>query len=125
MLYDGSIARSMVMKGKAKRRAGIILILLLTLSLTTVVSHGLSYHEPDYMCTQMTRDLEQILESIGLDVKIMSGYSPAKQEGHIWIKVYGIEIDSVWLLPVKNSDIYNYNLHEFDSYSDFTSFCEM
>lgn len=98
-----------------------IFVLFPMVVLIMVIFHGLSYHEPDYMCAQMARDLEKTLESIGLDVKIMSGYSPIRQEGHVWIKVYGIEIDSIWLLPIKNSHVYNYNLHEFDNYDDFAS----
>ena len=45
-----------------------------------------------------------------------------KNEGHVWIKINDIEIDSVWFCPVINSNIYTYNLREFNDYNEFTLF---
>jgi len=42
----------------------------------------------------MARDLENNLENIGIDTVIVSNGD------HMWIKVFGVEFDSVSLLPM-------------------------
>jgi len=77
------------------------------------VHHGFLYDDPDYVCRHMARDLENNLESLGIDTEIVSNGD------HMWIKVFGIEFDSVSLLPgfavstcTENRNITVYNNYE-------------
>ena len=100
-----------------RKKIFLILLLPFILFLFISISHRLIYRNPDYVCYHMSRDLEDFLEGTGLNVKIIRGYSLSKDECHVWIKVDGIDIDSVWLLPLPNSQIFSNSMQEFDDYS--------
>ena len=76
--------------------------------------HSFLYDDPDYVCRHMARDLERNLENIGLDTKIISNNK------HMWISIYGFEIDSVTLLPifVSRLDCIGGNRTVYNSYDE-------
>lgn len=91
----------------------IILILFIPL---TCFEHRLLYSE-SYCCRQMSRDLEDALEFIGIDVQLVCGYNQ-DGNGHLWLSIYGVEFDSVWLLPLPNREDYPMWQEIFEDYSE-------
>ena len=73
------------------------------------------YHEPNYVCKQMSRDIEDQLEQVGIPVVIMKG--TAAESAHMWIKIFGIEFDSVTLFPFPNSLVYHDAVVEYHDYA--------
>lgn len=100
----------------------IFVSLFIILCLTFSILHSLSYNLEDNCCRHMSMKIEDKLESIGIDVKIMVGENRNSNEsGHMWIKTGGIEFDSICLLPIRLDYI---NVKEFDDYSDYVEYKE-
>ena len=78
--------------------------------------HSLLYEEDVYVCRHMSRDLEDSLESVGIPVTIIIASNHNNSKAHMWIKVLGIELDSVYLTPYSG---YDNNRFEFDDYDDY------
>ena len=68
-----------------------------------------------YVCRHMARDIEDLLESVGLDVRIIAGWNHNNSAGHMWVKLFGMTFDSVSLLPY-HSTTYTYNVSEYRDY---------
>jgi len=98
----------------------VLLIALIFLSFypITCIAHYSMYDNDTYDCKHMSRDLEDKLESWGIPVTICIGYIENLSSGHMWIKVFGINIDSVSLLPDENSEYCNLRM-EFNDYQDY------
>ena len=79
--------------------------------------HMKKYKDPGYVCHHMARDLEDMLESVGISVTIVTGQNFSAQTGHAWIQVFGMDIDSVSLLTKNNRKRYPDEIKEFDDYS--------
>ena len=78
----------------------IILIILLSYMLMSLV-HASTYDRQTNNCTHMSERWEDILERVGFNVTICVGYLHDNwTNGHMWIRVYGVSIDSVSLLPI-------------------------
>lgn len=61
---------------------------------------SLQYNPDAYVCVHMARDVEDVFEFMGVDTQIVIGQSIyAGETGHAWVRVNGIDIDSVWLIP--------------------------
>lgn len=94
-------------------------LFLIIIYLSACLVHAIPYSEPDYMCTHMSRDLEDFMEIFGLDVKILIGGNPDSGSRHCWIKIGAVEFDSVYPVPWFNSLIYTVDADEFDDYKDY------
>ena len=75
--------------------------------------HSLLYKEDVYVCRHMAQDIEDMLESVGIPVKIITASNANMSKGHMWVSILGVEFDSVTLLPyctfkyTENKEIYN------------------
>lgn len=106
--------------------AEVILVALLLYG-AFAVAHGLQYDPDSYVCHHMARDMEDLLESFGIEVIIVTGWNNLKNgteittgsKGHAWIKVAGIDIDSVWLVPFPMRWEYPYKGKEYNDYTDY------
>jgi hypothetical protein len=102
---------------------GIVLLLYGSIAL----AHGLSYVPDQYVCHHMARDIEDMLEPYGIEVTIVTGWSGLKNgtektngsRGHAWIKIWGIDIDSVWLVPAPLRLEYPYKGKEYADYTEY------
>ena len=119
---------------KTFRRTLIVLVIFSLLTL----SHRMTYDYHTYCCRHMARDIEDALETLGLDVKIESGYKINKsmtirdengtregrmyKQGHMWISVYGYDIDSVWLVPLNLDAMYPHRHNVYDDWSEIPSY---
>lgn len=78
-----------------------------------------SLYEPDvYVCRHMARDIEDYLELLRIPVTLIRASNHNNSEAHMWVRVCGIEFDSVCLLPYY-SFTYTENRTEFNDYQDF------
>src|SRR4030042_1305593 len=75
----------------------VSMVLLLMFCCVSVV-HGAMYDKEFYCCRHMSRDIEFVLEKLGLDVKLISG-SDKEYNSHMWVRVNGLDWDSVYLVP--------------------------
>ena len=75
------------------------------------------YDIDNYNCRNMSIDIEDMLESIGIDVTIVRGTDDDKN-GHMWVKIFGIEFDSVYLMPFM-TDKYHNKKREFNDYNEY------
>lgn len=91
------------------------LLLLLIIYFVLGLHHSFMYRDPDYVCRHMARDLEINLEKIGIDTVIVSNGD------YMWIKVFGVEFDSVSLLPMVfvRSNYGNGSLEYYNSYEEW------
>lgn len=103
---------------KHSKSAKIILVALLVVFcyVAAGIIHASAYKEDVYVCRHMARDLEDRLESVGLDVKLVSGQNVNGKTGHLWISVYGLEVDSVTLLPMSLMNKEYVNITIYDDY---------
>jgi len=80
------------------------------------MAHKETYDRKTNNCTHMSKQLEDIIETIGIPVTLMRGHNGTK--GHMWIKIGIVELDSVTLFPVFNSK-YNQQIHEYKDFDDY------
>ena len=106
---------------KLNRKDKIVLysLFLIAIYLLACLVHAIPYSKPDYMCTHMSRDLEDVIEFFGLDVKLLTGGNPNSGSRHCWIKIGAVEFDSVYPVPWCNSWSYSDDVNEFDDYKDY------
>ena len=108
------------------KTAEVILVALLLYG-AFAAAHGLQYDPENYVCHHMARDMEDLLESFGIKVTIVTGWNnltngteiTSGSNGHAWIKVGGIDIDSVWLIPFPMRWQYPHKGKEYDDYTDY------
>ena len=82
------------------------------------LGHGICYSE-EYVCRHMSRDIEDGFESIGIQVQLVRG-TDKNNNGHMWINIFGIDFDSVWLLPVIGTRYaYPDNIKQFNDWSEY------
>ena len=107
----------MVMK---KKTILLILILIPTITITPGTLHYLIYYKPDiYDCTEMSRDMEDKLESLGFDVHLKRGKKHVNDNvSHLWVTINGVSIDSVLWLPFYPDLIYPCNQTMYKDYED-------
>jgi len=88
----------MLLRKSTKRVLIIIIVLSSSIFIAYQIRH-LQYNDEPYVCTHMARDLEDTLESMGIDTKIVVGYKNEGIGGHMWVRVNGVDIDSVSFIP--------------------------
>ena len=105
---------------KINKKDKIVLysLFLILIYLLACFVHAIPYSNPDYVCTHMSRDLEDFIEFFGFDVKLLIGGDPTGSR-HCWIKIGAVEFDSVYPVPCFNSLIYTVDADEFDDYKDY------
>lgn len=81
------------------------------------LAQQLRYNKEEYCCHHMARDIEDVLEGFNIPVIIVRGEN--SEAGHVWVKVYGREIDSITLFPIE-PDKYSEGRMEFDDYQDYS-----
>lgn len=95
---------------------------MLTVTLCSSVCewHTSLYVTDTYCCRHMSRDIEDFLESLGIDVLIRVGYVNDSC-GHMWVEVFGIEFDSVDLRLRQNSIKYNKWQRTYNDYKEWVN----
>jgi len=68
---------------------------------------------------KMSRDIEDTLELFNIDVTIHVGWKNESTKGHMWFSIYGVEFDSITLLPLPESLIYPRNQKTYDDYIEY------
>ena len=111
------------------RFCDVIIIFQLGLS----IGHSMAYDEETYNCEHMSRDIEDVFESIGIDTKFVIGYNTNRSDmehsivngtdtytgkGHAWLRINGIDIDAVALCVCPCSLMFS-NIEVFDDHEDF------
>ena len=66
----------------------------------------------------MGRDLEDTIESFGIPVTLVVGYN-INSEGHLWINIFGISFDSVYLIPTPNELFYPHYIEYYEDWDDY------
>lgn len=103
---------------KMRRHKIITTVIILYIAYSSlVISQHMRFHRPDYVCRQMARDIEDTLETIGISTTIVTGSN--NESGHVWIKIFGVDVDSVNLFPMNNRETYPQDLREYNDYEDF------
>ena len=91
---------------------------MIQLYVITGLLHGLLLYDlGKYDCRQMSRDFEDCVESIGIPVDIVRGENG--DDAHVWVSIYGIEFDSVFLLPFPNHMMFPENISVYEEYEDY------
>ncbi len=103
---------------------GIILIIFMILLLS---ARMLQYNSEIYVCRHMARDIEEWLTPLGFNVTLVVGkdqpHMGMESNGHMWVKINGIPIDSVYLLPYFVSySPFKHRVMEFDTYEDYLEY---
>jgi len=102
----------------------LISLVVIAASLAVIVIsscyHAGLYDEHRYNCQHMSRDIEDKLESLGIQVIIITGMNitDTSADGHMWISICGVQFDSVTMLPCCNSEVFNYNVQYFNDYAE-------
>jgi len=99
----------------------ILIFVIVVLSFICIdVIWNSTYIKGVHDCTDMSRELEDILEILGFDVIICHGYpdNNASTIGHVWIKIGSIQIEATNLCICNNHDIYNVHYKEYNDYDD-------
>lgn len=81
-------------------------------------AHSLLYEPDVYVCRHMSQDIEDQLEYFGLPVTIVRAANHDNSEAHMWVRVLGVEFDSVYLIPYY-SFTYTEDRTEFVDYDDY------
>ena len=97
-----------------------VFIYILVFFVSVSLSHKSLYDEESYCCREMSRDIEDVLEAMNIPVVLIRGQ--IGNEGHIWVSVFGIEIDSVLLIIFPVSWIYSEKVMYFDDYEDYLEY---
>ena len=80
----------------------IVLFMMLNYSIVAY-GHKLTYDLETNNCTHMSQRLEDMLESFGIPVTLVTG-TKSSGDRHMWISLWDcIEFDSVNLLPFQNA----------------------
>ena len=97
----------------------IVFILLIWLMLGVVVSFR--YDKERYNCKHFSKDAENILESIGIPVEIVTGQpKEVNKRGHMWVRILGIDLEPQCLLfPFPNSLMYPRDITVYEDYKDY------
>ena len=94
-------------------------LIILTIYLTIGIVNSLHYKKGVYDCRFYSRDTEDILESVGFSVQIVTGDS-TDGNGHCWTRINGIDFEPICLMPGFLNNIYfNKNIHVYNDYSDY------
>jgi len=102
----------------------VILTVLLSVLLTTTIYQSLSIYQrsrydiDNYCCRHMSRDIEKVFEGFGISTTIVCGYNFTEGSGHMWVNVFGIDIDSVTLYPFDPTLEYE-SINYYMSYEDW------
>ena len=82
------------------------------------------YEKDVYVCRHMARDIEDYLELFGIPVTIIRATSNHNNsKAHMWVRVLGIEFDSICLTPYFPIE-YTANRYEFDDYQCYLDWRE-
>lgn len=65
----------------------------------------------------MSKKLKGIFESFGIPATLKVGSSGNSR--HMWVKIGWLELDSVTLFPMINTEKYNKYVYEFESFDDY------
>lgn len=94
-------------------------VLFLMMSVYFAISqiHALTYDRETNCCRHMAAREFRFFKKLGFDVQyIIGGYSNTSIPGHAWIRVFGIDIDSVTLLPM----VCVFDMDKFDTIANFS-----
>ena len=96
-----------------------VAVFALAILLGFSLGHRSSYVPTTNCCRQMAEDIEDKLESRGIDVKIMRGETEDGNSSHAWVSIFGIEFDSVSLIPYlfNEMNIFRFNHTTYNDYS--------
>ena len=84
-----------------------------------VFNYMFRYKVDVYDCSEMSRDLEDWFEGFGLDTVLVRGKRvPGDSVSHLWVRVCGVDIDSVLFLPVYPCVRNPYGRVCFDDYDE-------
>jgi len=104
----------------------LVIIIILIAFLFTVLYRQSIYDEKTYNCRYMSRDLENILEGqLGIDTQIIVAWNSDYSAGHMWIRIGGVDIDSVSLIPYILTLEYTENTLIFNNYSDWLEYSNL
>lgn len=109
------------MKQKTKNKDLTIIPIVLFVVLNYLIigcGHAMLYEPGVYACKHMARDIEDYLELLGIPVTIIRATNHNDSKAHMWVRVFGIEFDSVCLTP-HYSFTYTENRTEFVDYQDY------
>ena len=96
----------------------LVILVVILMWLSIGVSHRLIiYDRGNYNCTHMSRDFEDVVESFGIPVTLIRGSND--NNGHMWVKVFSIEFDTVFLIPFPQHLRFPKSQHEFDDWEDY------
>jgi len=95
----------------------IICIGLLFCSISLI--HASRYIPDVYVCRHMARDIEDVFESVGIPIVLVKGNTDDRSTSHMWVSIYGVELDSVFLIPNGWFDKYSNNKICFDDWEDY------
>jgi len=96
----------------------VTLILLIIMVSNASYRSFILYEEDEYVCRHMARDLEITIEKFGIPVLIKRGDKINGDTGHMWINIYGLDIDSVTMIPSPMGLMYE-NIDTYDNYADY------
>jgi len=103
-------------KKKHKIRYSILIVGFTLLVYVTIgLGHSMFYKNDVYVCRHMSRDIEDNLETVGIPVTIVRASNDDNSKAHMWIKILGVEFDSVTLMPYLfgySNDRVEYNDYE-------------
>lgn len=101
---------------KSKKR--IALYIIFSILIIDAIQYCIRYDIDNYCCVEMSRDEEKYLEGLGIDTQIVRGNHRFEDGAHLWIRIGGLDIDSVLFYPLLHPLIYE-NMMVFDSFGDF------
>lgn len=101
---------------KITQKVALVLIIWLMIGM---IFSLLFYDKGTYDCKHMTRDFEDVVESVGIPVQIVTGYIERGGSGHMWALVFGLQIDTTFLFPWPNSLFYPADIKIYEDYDDY------
>jgi len=98
----------------------IVILAVVGIYLSIGLAHSNLYDFDDYCCTHMSRNIEDFLEAYYIPVEVITGHNYEEKEyGHMWVRVLGVNIDSVTLLPLDLKGMYPDDIEVYDDYEDW------
>lgn len=96
----------------------LVILVVILMWLSIGVSHRfIMYDIDDYSCRHMSRDFEDAVESFGIPVTLVRGSND--NSAHMWVKVFSIEFDTVFLIPFPEHLRFPKRQCEFDDWEDY------
>lgn len=108
-----------------KHKVGLVIVVIVCIWINIGSCNAVRYNVDTYNCQHYTRDFEELVETyLHIDVKIISGCykdNNGTLHGHVWVEVFGIEIEPIGLFPFPNSKTHPLYLRYYDSFDEYKS----